>query len=122
MRHQSVIVFSLGDNKYTAHEIAWRLDGGEYRAVAWDKFNKLDGTEGDFHVIDMMLKKRRLVQAACSMRGRTTLAREAVALEKTRRNLRVAYIYAGAESGLVIPGHDSAIVPVWKVILKENNG
>ena len=79
-----------------------------------------DGTEVDFHVIDMVTKKRRLVQVAWSIRDQATSARETAALEKARRNLRVddcTVVTWDDEAGL-----DSGInvVPAWKWLLKEN--
>ena len=81
-----------------------------------------DGTEIDFHVVDMVSKKHRLVQVAWSMRDRATSARETAALERARRNLQVndcTVVTWDDETEL-----DSGIkvVPAWKWLLKESNG
>ena len=80
-----------------------------------------DGTEVDFHVVDMVTKKRRLVQAAWTLQDRATAARETAALELARRNLRV-------DDCTIVTWDDEAeldsgikVVPVWKWLLDENN-
>ena len=80
-----------------------------------------DGTEVDFHVVDMVTKRRRLVQAAWTLQDRATAARETAALELARRNLRV-------DDCTIVTWDDEAeldsgikVVPVWKWLLDENN-
>jgi predicted AAA+ superfamily ATPase len=80
-----------------------------------------DGTEVDFHVVDMVTKKRRLVQVAWTMQDRATVARETSALELAQRNLHV-------DDCTIVTWDDAAeldsglkVVPAWKWLLAENN-
>lgn len=107
-------------------ERGWLLENLVFMAIRRG-LNKIeyvtnpDGTEVDFHVVDMVTKKRRLVQVAWTMQDRTTVVRETAALELARRNLHV-------DDCTIVTWDDAAeldsgikVVPAWKWLLGENN-
>ena len=79
-----------------------------------------DGTEVDFHVLDMVTKNRRLIQAAWTINDQETLIRERAALEKAKKDLHI-------DDCTIVTWDDEAelesgikVMPVWKWLLQEN--
>ena len=78
-----------------------------------------DGTEVDFHVLDMVTKERRLIQVAWTMQDTATCEREVSSLEKARKNLHV-------DDCTIVTWDDDVeletgikVIPVWKWLLQE---
>lgn len=78
-----------------------------------------DGTEVDFHIVNMVTKEVRLVQVAWTVQDKETFARETAALELARRNLRIddCTIVTWDDEGVL--GGGAKVVPVWKWLLQE---
>ena len=80
-----------------------------------------DGTEVDFHVLNMVTKKRRLIQVAWTINDQETLNREKAALEQAQKTLHI-------DDCVIVTWDDEAelesgikVVPVWKWLLQENS-